>query len=46
MGTVREIARQVGAEPNIVQSYLLILQEEGYVGVIEKGSRSMYFATS
>ena len=46
MGTVREIARQVGAEPNMVQSYLLILQEEGYVGVIEKGSRSMYFATS
>ncbi|MHA2253383.1 MAG: hypothetical protein ACXAD7_23705, partial [Candidatus Kariarchaeaceae archaeon] len=46
MGTVREIARQLDEEPSIVKGYLTILEQEGYVGVIERGSRSMYYATS
>ncbi len=46
MGTVREIARQLDEETDIVQGYLTILQQEGYVGVIDRGARSMYFAIS
>lgn len=46
MGTIREIARQLDENPDVVRGYLSILQQEGYVGVIERGARSMYFATT